>query len=65
MREILARMTWAPGRRAVRDGEYVARVRRHRPSALLPLIARASATYALESSWLESLYRKYTPWALA
>jgi hypothetical protein len=43
----------------------VARVRRHRPSALLPLIARASATYSLESSWLESPYRKYTPWALA
>jgi hypothetical protein len=43
----------------------VARVRRHRPSALLPLIARASAAYALESSWLESPYRKYTPWALA
>lgn len=43
----------------------MARVRRHRPSALLPLIARASATYSLESSWLESPYRKYTPWALA
>ncbi|MFK8908052.1 hypothetical protein [Streptomyces sp. YS-3] len=58
-------MTWAPGSRAVRVRDYVARVRRHRPSALLPLIARASAAYALESSWLESPYRKYTPWALA
>ncbi|CAM5344148.1 putative protein OS=Streptomyces griseomycini OX=66895 GN=FHS37_007658 PE=4 SV=1 [Streptomyces griseomycini] len=58
-------MTWASGSRAVRDGEYVARVRRHRPSALLPLIARASATYSWESSWLQSPYRKYTPWALA
>ncbi|MGW0298141.1 hypothetical protein ACWDYK_15750 [Streptomyces anthocyanicus] len=43
----------------------MARVRRHRPSALLPLIARASAAYSLESSWLDSPYRKYTPWALA
>ncbi|MFF3547512.1 hypothetical protein ACFYXD_37485 [Streptomyces platensis] len=43
----------------------MARVRKHRPSALLPLIARASATYSLESSWLESPYGKYTPWALA
>lgn len=58
-------MTWAPGSRAVRDQDYVARVRRHRPSALLPLIARESATYALESSWLQSPWGKYTPWALA
>ncbi|MEU6935630.1 hypothetical protein ABZ943_02765 [Streptomyces rubiginosohelvolus] len=43
----------------------MARVRRHRPSALLPLIAQASATYALQSSWQESPYRKYLPWALA
>ncbi|MDT0616281.1 hypothetical protein RM812_40005 [Streptomyces sp. DSM 40712] len=56
-------MTWAPGSRAVRDRDYVARVRRYRPSALLPLIARASATYAL--SWRQSPYRKYLPWALA
>ncbi|MCX4508173.1 MULTISPECIES: hypothetical protein [Streptomyces] len=58
-------MTWAPGSRAVRDRDYVARVRRHRPSALLPLIAQASAAYALESSCLESPGRKYLPWALA
>ncbi|MEU9883509.1 hypothetical protein [Streptomyces phaeochromogenes] len=43
-------MTWNSGSRAVRDRDYVARVRRHRPSALLPLIAQTSATYALESS---------------
>lgn len=43
----------------------MARIRRHRPSALLPQIARASAAFARESSWLESPYRKYTPWALA
>ncbi|WP_199826260.1 hypothetical protein [Streptomyces sp. SBT349] len=58
-------MTRGQGSWAIRDRDYVARVRRHRPSALLPLIARASATYRLESSWLESPYRKYTPWALA
>lgn len=43
----------------------MARVRRHRPSALLPLIARASAAYSFESSWLQSPSGKYTPWALA
>jgi hypothetical protein len=43
----------------------VARVRRHRPSALLPLIAQASASHSLESSWLTSPSRTYTPWALA
>ncbi|MGA5454576.1 hypothetical protein ACPCVO_49285 [Streptomyces umbrinus] len=58
-------MTWDSGSRALRDRDYVARVRRHRPSALLPLIAQTSATYALESSWLQSPYRKYTPWAPA
>ncbi|MDW8478532.1 hypothetical protein QBA57_41625 [Streptomyces scabiei] len=58
-------MMRARGSGATRDRDYVARVRRHRPSALLPLIARASAAYSLESSWLESPYRKYTPWALA
>ncbi|MEU1502888.1 hypothetical protein [Streptomyces sp. NPDC005732] len=58
-------MTWASGSRTVRDGDYVARVRRHRPSVLLPLIAQASATYSLEPSWLESPGRKYLPWALA
>ncbi|MFI1415681.1 hypothetical protein ACH4Y0_38055 [Streptomyces sp. NPDC020707] len=58
-------MTWDSGSRVGRDRDYVARVRRHRPSALLPLIAQASATYALESSWLQSPSLKYTPWALA
>lgn len=29
------------------------------------MIARASATYSLETSWLQSPYGKYTPWALA
>ncbi|TWF92357.1 hypothetical protein FHX80_12677 [Streptomyces brevispora] len=58
-------MTQAPEGQVVRDADYVARVRRHRPSALLPLIAQASAAYSLESSWLQSPYGKYTPWALA
>ncbi|MER5556264.1 hypothetical protein ABT001_32190 [Streptomyces sp. NPDC002793] len=31
----------------------------------MPLIAGASATYALQSSWQESPYHKYLPWALA
>ncbi|MDT0310265.1 hypothetical protein RM780_25410 [Streptomyces sp. DSM 44917] len=50
--------------RMVGDEEYVARVRRHRPSALLPLIAGASAKYHLDT-WWKSPYRKYTPWSLA
>ncbi|MGK5534268.1 hypothetical protein [Streptomyces sp. URMC 129] len=50
--------------RVVSDQEYTARVRRHRPSALLPLIAGASAKYHLDT-WWKSPYRKYTPWSLA
>lgn len=49
----------------ISDAEYVARVRRHSPSSLLPLIAQTSAQYWQPSSWLKSPYRKYTPWALA
>ncbi|WP_326613361.1 hypothetical protein OG949_34160 [Streptomyces scopuliridis] len=50
--------------RLVTDQEYVQRVRRQRPSALLPVIAAASARWHSDT-WLESPYRKYTPWALA
>jgi hypothetical protein len=51
--------------RDVRDDEYVARVRRHAPSSLLPLIAEAGARYSEPGSWHGSPYRKLTPWALA
>ncbi|WP_156764715.1 hypothetical protein [Mycobacterium sp. 1081908.1] len=52
-------------RDSIGDAEYVARVRRHSPSSLVPLIAQTSAQYWQPGSWLKSPYRKYTPWALA
>lgn len=51
--------------REVRDEEYVARVRRHTPETLLPLVAAAGASFVLPSTWLNSGFRKHTPWALA
>lgn len=51
--------------RNVGDDEYIARVRRHAPSSLLPLIAEAGAQYWQPGSWLDGDYRKLTPWALA
>ncbi|MET9518244.1 hypothetical protein [Streptomyces sp. NPDC002994] len=50
--------------RLVTDHEYVQRVRQQRPSALLPVIAAASARWHSDT-WWNSPYRKYTPWALA
>lgn len=47
------------------DYEYRRRIRRYRPSSLLPLIAAAAARYWEHEQWLNSPYRKYTPWALA
>ena len=41
------------------------RVRRYKPSSLVPLIAAAAARYWQQRDWLNSPYRKYTPWALA
>ncbi|VEG40472.1 Uncharacterised protein [Mycolicibacterium flavescens] len=50
---------------SIRDAEYVARVRRHSPSSLLPLVAQTAANYWEPGSWLKSPFKKYTPWALA
>ncbi|MFJ4767494.1 hypothetical protein ACIP88_00025 [Streptomyces uncialis] len=50
--------------RLVTDHEYVQRVRQQRPSALLPVLAAASAHWH-NDTWWNSPYRKYTPWALA
>ena len=47
------------------DYDYWQRVRRYRPSSLLPLIAAAAARYYEQEDWLNSPFRKYTPWALA
>jgi hypothetical protein len=49
----------------VSDYEYRQRVRRYKPSSLVPLIAAAAARYWQQQDWLTSPYRKYTPWALA
>jgi len=51
--------------REVKDDEYIGRVRRHTPSSLLPLIARAGAQYWVPQTWLNSPYKKLTPWNLA
>ncbi|MER8188157.1 hypothetical protein [Kitasatospora sp. NPDC094015] len=54
--------------RLVLDEEYRQRIRRHRPSSLLPLIAAAGARYGQpgqERAWLDSPFLKFTPWALA
>ncbi len=49
----------------VSDHEYRQRVRRYKPSSLLPVIAAAAVRYREQQDWLNSPYRKYTPWALA
>ena len=47
------------------DYEYRQRVRKYRPASLLTLIAAAAARYHEQEEWLNSPFRKYTPWALA
>ena len=49
----------------ISDHEYRQRIRRYRPTSLLPLIAAAAARYYEQEQWLNSPFRKYTPWALA
>jgi hypothetical protein len=51
--------------RLLQDTEYVARVRRYKPSSLLPLIAQVGAQFWEKNSWFNSPYKKFTPWALA
>lgn len=48
----------------IKDDEYVRKVRRYKPSTLVPLIARVSARFWQNQSWLDSPYKKFTPWAL-
>lgn len=50
---------------SILDDEYVARVRRHAPSSLIPLLAAAAAKYSAPGSWHRSPWLKFTPWALA
>jgi hypothetical protein len=49
----------------ISDYEYRQRVRRYRPSSLLPLIVAAAARDQEQEDCLNSPFRKYTPWALA
>jgi hypothetical protein len=51
--------------RLIKDDEYIGRVRKHKPSSLVPLIAEVGARYWEHDSWLESPYKAFTPWALA
>ena len=52
--------------RPVGDSEFVARVRAHRPSSLLPKVAAASASHMEPESWFRRpLIGFFTPWALA
>ncbi len=51
--------------RLVTDQEFRQRVRRHRPSSLLPLVAQVGAQHPTPAQWLASPYRKFVPWALA
>jgi hypothetical protein len=47
------------------DEEYIQRVLKHKPSSLVPWIARVGAQYKDIGSWLEGDYMRFTPWALA
>ncbi|WP_148575646.1 hypothetical protein [Nocardioides caldifontis] len=50
----------------MRDEEFIARVRRHKPSALLPLIARFASTRMQPDDWMKEGQRGLgSPWALA
>lgn len=50
----------------MRDEEFIARVRRHKPSALLPLIAQFASTRMQSEDWMKEGQRGFgSPWALA
>lgn len=50
----------------VLDAAYRRGIHRFPPSALLPLIAEAAVIHGRErQGWMQSPYKKYTPWALA
>ena len=49
----------------LKDNQYMQRVRKHKPSSLLPRVASAACTYLTKAKWIASPYRIYTPWALA
>lgn len=49
----------------ITDKEYRQRIRRYKPSSLLPLIAATAVRFPTQQDWMQSPYRKYFPWALA
>lgn len=50
----------------MRDEEFIARVRRHKPSALLPLVARFASTRMEMDDWIQKGQRGFgSPWSLA
>ena len=50
----------------VKDEEFIARVRRHKPSVLLPLVAHWASTRMQPEDWLQAGQRGFgSPWALA
>lgn len=50
----------------VKDQEFIARVRRHKPSVLLPLTAQWASTRILPEDWMQEGQRGFgSPWALA
>jgi len=52
--------------RDVVDSEFVALVRRYRPSSLVPLLAQVAAQHMTRESWLETGQTGlYAPWVLA
>ncbi len=51
--------------REVTDDEFRQRVRRHRPSSLLPLVAATGAQYARPDSWSRPGHNRYAPWVLS
>ena len=55
--------TEGAGGPGISDSDYRQRVRRYKPSSLLPLIAIAAIRYREQQAWLNNL--KYRPWALA
>jgi hypothetical protein len=58
-------VSWKMLESVVSDYEYRQRVRRYKPSSPVLLIAAAAVRYWQQQDWMNSPYRKYTPWALA
>ena len=50
----------------VSDADYVARVRRHKPSSLIPIVAQVGAAVSEPGSWRRGdISTAVNPWALA